>query len=579
MKTWADFGIELHGKSGVEVKTQCPQCSAHRKKKNYPCLNVNTDKGVWNCWHCAWSGTLKTGQDSAPQITKTYRRPEWVQNGTGLPQKVVDWFAKRGIGEAPLKRNQIDYGPVYMPQIEDEANAIKFPYFRGAEVVNVKYRDGQKNFRMHGGAERILYGLNDIADRTVWVEGEIDKLSVEMAGITACVSVPDGAPAPESKSYSSKFDFLDSKALEVVKTHVLAVDNDAPGRRLEEELSRRLGPENCLRVTWPEGCKDANDVLMQHGAQVLRECLDNAQPFPIIGAFEVDDYGAELDSLYDAGLPAGLSSGWINIDANYTVQPGHLTVVTGIPGHGKSEWLDALAVNLAAQHGWGFGVYSPENHPVTAHIAKLAEKYTGRPFQPGPTQRMSRSEFDLAQSWLNKHFHFIGPESPTVEAILAVAQQMVKRHGIRGLILDPWNEIEHSRPDNLSETEYISRSLSQLRTFARSCGVHVWLVAHPMKLQKDKDGSTPVPGMYDISGSAHWRNKADFGIAVWRNVMDEMAKVEVHIQKSRHKHLGRVGMVELRYDRVTGRYFGSEVSPAPIVRDLKSAAANELVEL
>ena len=117
------------------------------------------------------------------------------------------------------------------------------------------------------------------------------------------------------------------------------------------------------------------------------------------------------------------------------------------------------------------------------------------------------------------------------------------------------------------------------RAFARSCGVHVWLVAHPMKLQKDKDGTTPVPGMYDISGSAHWRNKADFGIAVWRNVLDEISKVQVHIQKSRHKHLGRVGMVELRYDRVTGRYFGSENSPAPMFRDIKNAQANDLVEL
>jgi twinkle protein len=581
LKSFADFGIDLRGRNGVEVKVPCPQCSPHRKKKNYPCLNVNTDKGVWNCWHCSWSGTLKAGQDQPPQMTKVWRKPEWVQGGSGLPQKVVEWFEKRGITETVLKRNQIDYGTVYMPQIEEEVSAIKFPYFRGSEVVNIKYRDGQKNFRMHGGAERILYGLNDIEERTIWVEGEIDKLSVEMAGYTRCVSVPDGAPAPETRNYSNKFDYLDCPELDKVKTHILAVDNDEAGRKLEDELARRLGQENCLRVTWPEGCKDANEVLVVHGWGKLQACIEAAQPFPIVGAFDVDDYAAELDSMYEHGLPPGLTTGWPDLDKHYTVSPGFLTIVTGVPGHGKSEWLDGLAINLAALHGWGFGVYSPENHPVALHITKLAEKYTGKPFQPGPVPRMSKSEFDLARAWLNRMVHFIGPETPTLDAILITAEQLVKRHGIRGLILDPWNEIEHGRPEGSSETEYISKSLSKLRAFGRARGVHIWLVAHPKNLQKERDGSVPVPSMYDISGSAHWRNKADFGICVWRDVANERAPVEIHIQKVRHKHLGRVGLVELGHDRVTGRYMDSASSTAPILFDQKMAQAGdrEMVDL
>ncbi len=203
MKTFPDFGIELRPGAAGETKTTCPSCSASRKKRNYPCLNVNIEEGIWNCWHCGWSGTLKGGEWQRPEIRKEYRRPDYVAQSTGLPEAVIKWFAERGITEKVIKRNSIGYGPIYMPQIEEETTAIQFPYYRGGEVINVKYRDGRKNFRMAAGAERVLYGINDITETTIWVEGEMDKLAVEVAGFTNCVSVPDGAPAPDSKSYES----------------------------------------------------------------------------------------------------------------------------------------------------------------------------------------------------------------------------------------------------------------------------------------------------------------------------------------------------------------------------------------
>ncbi len=549
------------------------------KHTKNPCLNVNTEKECWNCWHCSWSGTLKTGQETAATPLRTFRKPEWVQAGSRLPPKAVAWFADRGIDEAVLRRNQVDYGSVYMPQLEEEVGAIKFPYFRGAEVINIKYRDGRKNFRMYGGAERILYGLNDIGETTIWVEGEIDKLSLEMAGYRNCVSVPDGAPAPESKSYASKFDYLDGSELDRVKVHILAVDNDPPGRRLEEELARRLGIEKCLRVTWPDGCKDANEVLAKLGIDALKDSIASAEPFPIEGAFDITDFSSNIQDCYENGLPPGASTGWPEVDRHYTVATGQLTIITGQPGHGKSEWLDALTINLAAREGWTFGMYSPENWPAELHIAKLAEKYVGKPFNKGHNNRMTRSEFDLAQAWLAKRYSFIMPESPTVESILEVARQLVKRKGIRGLVIDPWNEIEHQRPTGISETEYISFVLSTLRQFGRTFGVHVWVVAHPKMLLKDKNGKYPVPGMYDISGSAHWRNKADAGIAVWREVKDGGSVVEIHVQKVRHKHLGRIGMVQLNYERATGRYSGETETQAPIVHDFKRMASGEEVDL
>lgn len=551
-KTFADHGIDLGTKTGEEVKVPCAQCSSSRKKKTFPCLNVNTVKGIWNCHHCGWSGSLKAGEWQRPEIVKVYTRPAYVK---AIPADTITaWFAERGITKAVIERNGISKGLAYFPQTESEMSCLMFPYYRGEEVVNIKYRTREKHFRMAAGAERVLYGINDIGETLIWTEGEIDKLSVEEAGFISCVSVPDGAPAVDSKSYSTKFDYLQDKALEAVKTHIIAVDNDAPGVRLQEELIRRLGRDKCMVVTWPIGCKDANDVLMSYGSEFLAECLAKAVPIPIEGTHKAGDLFDQLNNEYMHGSAKGLPTGWSSMDDTYRVMPGEWTLITGIPGHGKSEWLDALSVNLALKHGWTFGVFSPENQPLTYHIQKIAEKYIGKPFAEGPTQRMDRLEFEEAVRWIDEHYTFMLPELPTVDSLLETASRLVLRHGIQGLIIDPWNEIDHTRANGLTETEHISQMLTKIRSFARNHGVHVWLVAHPTKMQKDIHGDYPVPTPYDVAGSAHWRNKADNCITVYRNVKGDTEAVEIHVQKVRKKQNGKVGMVELMFNRVVGQY-------------------------
>lgn len=552
-KTFTDFGIELKHASGEE-DTTCPQCSESRRNKRARCLSVNIDKGVWTCHHCGWSGGLGTGEQSRPVIVKTWRKPAYVPSQVSATEEAVRWFGSRGITKPVMERNRIGVCNAYFPQLEDRVSAVTFPYLRGEEVVNVKYRTKSKQFRMEAGAERVLYGLNDIADTLIWVEGEMDKLSVEVAGFTSCVSVPDGAPTPNTKNYDSKFDFMGAPELERAKLHIIAVDNDEPGVRLEEELLRRLGRDVCKVVRWPEGCKDANDVLKAHGPDTLRQCIEAAAYVPVEGEHAVIEYAENMDRLYRFGMPRGLRTGWYSVDEYYTVMPGEWTLVTGIPGHGKSEWLDALMVQLALDHGWVFAVFSPENQPTEYHLSKLAEKYTNKPFTEGPTERMTLEDKNKALTFLDEHFVFLMPELPTVEVLIERLKSIVKRRGVRGVVLDPWNEIDHSRLAGLSETEYISQSLSKLRAFTRASGVHLWIVAHPTKLQKESDGTYPVPTPYDVAGSAHWRNKADNCIAVWRDTKEHNDLVEVHIQKIRKKAVGRPGMVTLKYQRLTGNY-------------------------
>jgi twinkle protein len=561
LKTFHDFGIEIpHGRGG-EVDTTCPQCSSQRKNKKARCLSVNVEKGTWHCHHCGWGGGLLVGVErrelhwQKPAHVRPTPRPV-----SEMDPALVSWMGERGITEAALKRNRVSLQTIYMPQVEDRVKAVSFPYYRDEEFINAKYRDREKNFRMEAGAERILYGLNDVDPaRCVIVEGEIDKLSVEVAGIESCVSVPDGAPSENTKDYSSKFTFLeaDKERIEAVKEWIIAVDNDGPGKRLEDELARRLGREKCKRVTWPSECKDANDVLRSFGPEVLRECLEHAEPFPLAGVFSAMDVSAKVTALFSKGWEKGVSTGWDEVDRFYTVRPGEVTIVTGIPNSGKSNWVDALVVNLAAIHGWNFAIFSPENQPLEDHVARMMEKRARVPFYDGPSSRMDESEFTESMRWVNDHFTWILPDDDsdwTIETVLDRAKALVFRKGIRGLVIDPWNELEHSRPDGMNETDYVSRSLKHMRQFARAHGIHLWIVAHPTKLYREKDGTYPVPTLYDISGSAHWRNKADNGLCVWRDFKDDRACVEVHVQKIRFRQIGRIGVAKLRYLKPTASY-------------------------
>lgn len=272
--------------------------------------------------------------------------------------------------------------------------------------------------------------------------------------------------------------------------------------------------------------------------------------------------------LWERGFPRGSLTGWPSVDKHYSVVPGQLSIVTGWPGSGKSEWVDALLMNLAKQ-GWRHALFSPENHPTEMHVIKLLEKYLRKPFGDGLRERMSLDECDEAANDIDDWFHFLIGRSDkdktgfTVEDILIAAELHFRMMGYwgndehpKGLVIDPWNEIEHMRPRNISETEYISMTLTQVRGWARKAKVHVWMVAHPQKLNRDREtGKLPVPKPDTISGSSHWWNKADVAITVHREVGDAKNRTtEIHVWKVRFKNVGSPGMCELEYDRATGCY-------------------------
>ena len=556
-KDYSEFGIEIpYGRRSGKIKTICPQCHDLRSNKRDKSLSVDLDKGVWHCHYCNWSGTNEVRvKDDWTQKSMT-RKDDWQQRSTIRKQKKVyklptaqateeqrhqvgakalAWFASRGISEQTLRALNVTEGMEWMPQTGKPENTVQFNYYRGEELVNVKYRTGRKEFKLVSGAELLPYNLNAIGGTSecVITEGEMDTLSFVECGRTDVVSVPNGANANLDYLDDYLEQYFDDK--EVI---YIAVDTDTKGVVLRDELMRRFGVERCRVVEYGEGCKDANEHLIKYGKASLLQCLADAPETAIDGVFTITDFEGSLDAVFEAGWKQGATIGHPNFDALCSFETKRLCVVSGIPGSGKSEFIDEIAERLNVRYGWKFAMFSPENAPLAYHAAKLVEKFTGKRFSK---KTLDADLYKKAKEHLEENFFFIVPKDNfKLDNILDKAKSLVRRKGIKALVIDPFNRLENEIPSGMTETNYISKALDKLTEFAQKHDVMVVLMAHPNKQIKDKDGVIPAPTMYDINGSANFFNKADFGIVVHRNRIAN--------------NLGTCGTAYFHYNLNNGRY-------------------------
>ena len=557
-KDFAEFGIEIpYGRRSGKIKTICPQCHDLRSNKRDKSLSVDLDKGVWHCHYCNWSGTNEVRVKDDWQQRSTIRKQKKVyklptaqateEQRHQVGAKALAWFASRGISEQTLRALNVTEGMEWMPQTGKPENTVQFNYYRGEELVNVKYRTGRKEFKLVSGAELLPYNINAIGGTSecVITEGEMDALSFVECGRTDVVSVPNGANANLDYLDDYLEQYFDDK--EII---YIAVDTDTKGVVLRDELMRRFGVERCRVVEYGEGCKDANEHLIKYGKASLLQCLADAPETAIDGVFTISDFEGALDAVFESGWKQGATIGHPNFDALCSFETKRLCVVSGIPGSGKSEFIDEIAERLNVRYGWKFAMFSPENAPLAYHAAKLVEKFTGKRFGK---KTLGAEEYKKVKEHLEENFFFIVPKDNfKLSNILEKAKSLVRRKGIKALVIDPFNRLENEIPSGMTETNYISKALDNLTEFAQKHDVMVVLMAHPNKQMKDKDGIIPAPTMYDINASANFFNKADYGIVVHRNRL--VGNVEVHVQKVKFRHLGTCGTAYFYYNLNNGRY-------------------------
>jgi twinkle protein len=541
-------------------RLECPWCGPTRRKKGESTLSYNRDDTSikYTCHHCGVSGLVIVERRAPVQIEekKPILRKKREDFGD-ISDPQIGWLSGRGISVSTAGRYELIGDEIFGKPI------VGFPYYdEKGNVVAVKQRYVEDKRFTCWQSPQSFFGLKHIkkGDDLVIVEGEMDVLALAEAGVNA-ISVPNGAPMKVhdgriDPAEDNKFKFLwaAKEYLDAAKRIVIATDADVPGEALAEEIARRIGKERCWRVKFPEGIKDSNDYLLREGKEALKKAVEGAEPWPVRGLYDAEHFRAQVEELYTKGIGRGESTGYNNVDEFYTIVEGQITIVTGIPSSGKSEFIDQLMINLASSRGWKFGICSFENEP-RLHIAKLMSKRSRHPFFEGYHKRMDQFDFRASFDFINDHFTFVHQDDGSLadlDSILDRLRVSVLRHGIRGAVIDPYNFINRDRSDK-SETEWISDMLTKVKAFAMAHGIHIWFVAHPTKLQRNADGKIPPPGGYDISGSAAWFAKADCGVTVHRE-KEEPHVTQVHIWKCRFSWVGKQGEARLVYDVGTTCY-------------------------
>lgn len=577
--SWPQEAITLaHAiEEGWSGKVQCPWCTDERSRANQHREDLSVERDheriIFNCWHCGKDGIIVTRQDQQRQHRHPVPKakdeaPRQVRKAEDLPKLDADHYAfwrNRGISQ-----ETVDFCKVFafneMHCNGSKEKGMGFPYFDSKGQINAsKFRSIESKSFTCWQAPTSFFNIDNVplGDDLYIVEGEADVLAMKEAGLNA-ISVPNGAPAKLSEEGrirpedDKKFRYVwnAKEKIDAAKRIILCVDNDSPGEALAEELARRIGRAKCWQVKWTGG-KDANDVLLALGPEGIVKQISEATPWPVAGLYDAEHFRQIVVDLYEKGVSKGALTGYAAVDELYTVSEGMLTIVTGMPSSGKSEWVDQVMVNLAKKDGWSFVICSPEN-PPGYHIAKLQAKTLGLPFFAGNENfnRLNRAQFDQSFQWVDEHFVFAYQDDGTmcdIDAILDRLRTAVMRYGVRGAVIDPYNYI--SRDPQMSETDWISEMLTKVKVFAQSHGVHVWFIAHPKKLIRNQDGSFLPPGPYDISGSAHWFNKADHGITIHRDAKNTPSEVEVHCWKCRFSWLGKQGEAKLTYDTQSQNYY------------------------
>lgn len=443
-------------------------------------------------------------------------------------------------------------------------DTIAIPYFRGDQIVGMKYRTiaGEKRFSQETGSEQILYNRNCLTDPSlenqpiIMTEGEIDCWSALQAGFARSVSVPAGAPSTEvGDRASAKYHFIDDMPAVAANAEIrLAVDADDPGSALRSDLARRLTPERCRWVKYPQGCKDLNDALQKYGERGVVESINRAQ-WLIGNVYRMSDIPPLAPAVpHESGFP-GLAE-------HYRLRLGDFCVVSGVPGSGKTTFVNDLACRMVAQHRWPVCFASFEQTPQLDHRRSLRSWHGG-----GLVKDLDSESLAQADRWIDDNFSFVVPDEssyPTIPWVLDRFAAAALRYGTRMFILDPWNELEHDRAPGVSLTEHVGTALRDLKAFTRKFEAHLIVVAHPAKLRRE-NGQYPMPTLYDISDSAHFANKADIGIIVHRKTDEETL---IKVAKTRyHDQIGKPGDVSVRYvwQRSTYETFSP---PAPGWQDL-----------
>jgi twinkle protein len=580
----SNLGIKLRRRSGQE-KTTCPQCSESRRNKKDTSLSVNITEGTYNCHHCGWKGSVKHFQQK--ERKKQFDKPDQsMLKSISLNEKVIAYAKGRGISEETLKRFMIHAKEDWMPQTQKKERCIVFPYIRGGELINAKYRDGAKNFKLCKDAEMIFFGMQTLEGKhcAIITEGEWDALAVYEAGFGqnyevvadkdgvvvehelgrwAVLSVPNGA----SKG-NQKLEYLDncSDWLSSIDEFVIATDGDESGISLRDELVRRLGVEKCRILHYPSNahisnadgskraCKDLNEVLLVFGKDGLISLINESDAMPVDGITYLGDIFPTMLENFRNGVRLAPSTRFGDFDEYFRWKKGDINVIIGYGNHGKTTFWLQMMLTKSIYDGWRWAIFSPENYPANDFYDDLVEMYAGKWID-----KMTEEEYVKSCGFVNDHIFYVYPENEhDIDSIHEKFRYLILKKGCDGVMIDPFNQLDKTQKPYERDDQYISNILKDIKRFALLNAVSYNIVMHPKNPTYNSDKSLPVVDMYDIAGGAMTGNKADQIISYFRpnfHIDKNDPNVQVYIQKLKRRRTGgKLGQFDMKLNWSTKRY-------------------------
>lgn len=563
LERFTAIGIQPKG-TRSQQKVKCPNCvSIGKTNVNDTCLSIELTTGLYHCHKCSWKGCVKPFEKQTMHIE--YKLPQ-KPNITNLTDEALKRFTDRGINQEVLVKNKIASSA--------DGTAIIYPYMRSGSLVNYKTRLlREKKFFQAKEAEPIIFNYDRVCNskEIIITEGEDDALSWEVAGYENHTTVNQGAPNENDTNVDRKLECITNcfEVFEQAETVYIAVDMDNNGIRLQKELIRRIGAEKCKIVDFSD-CKDANEYLVRYGAFELSQRLKIAKEVRVDGVFTLQDNFDSMLNGFRYGLKRGETTYCDEIDKAWKWRTGEVTLWTGYQNEGKSLMLNQLSLIKSYWDGDKFAVFSPENIPmddfyndyIEMFIGKTCDKYYGE-------YQMTEPEYLEASSFVDKHFFLIYPEYDfKLSTILSKVEFLVRKYGIRHLIIDPYNTIEHLMNAGEREDLYISRFMAMLKKFAVLNDISIHLVAHQLTARKNKEDGNRYfkPDLNNIKGGGTFADKADNVVFVWRpNRAIDFRDTEVMFASQKikkQKLVARPCEIEnIHFDFKSNRYLFNGVSP------------------
>lgn len=539
---------------GDIARSTCPDCREQRGHPGDPSVRMNLRTGLGKCFHCGRRYILREklksyDRHSGPVHPHNYKLPKCDDLTILHTPELIGYMAGRGLTDEDLLTR--------MHVMEAKRSGkpfLAFPSYDGRVVVNCMYRSIDKELLQEPGCEMIPWNIDAAIGQTELfiTEGRIDALSLAQCGHENVISVANG-----SNFEMKNFDRFRYSHLDQIETVYIAGDNDTAGRKLRDNLAGYFGEHRCRIVEWEwlseEGhmqAKDANECLTAGGREAVEYCIRHAAECPIDGEVTAKDQFDELDGLRQNGLPKAEKINLGEFDRYVMFQTSRLYILTGLPGTGKSTFADFLAVKLLIQSHWRCAIFSPEKFPVGLHYMEIAEKIMGKKFD---NPRLSDREYELCKNFMNENvFHISGEGKTDIASLLHTAEQQIIAHGVKMLVLDPFNYIDLGSDSGMTDTQKISRILITVVQFARAMDICVLVIAHPRKPGYDSRGRMIPVTLFDIFGSSDFNNKCDVGIVLERDREEDI--IQVRVEKVRFAMLGKTGVVPLHYEPDTGRY-------------------------